>query len=216
MVEGFKLSMYLDETGLAAEEFYYLYRIMLLEPDASDRILKITMKDVHEGTFLFSQMSLKYQENATIGGDKIDWKKICFSLEEKGFIEIWDKNDLSLTGVKVTDKFKKEFFISDVETAFMEVVAMYPKMVRINKSTSRYPALNEPLSVLAKEYNEKILLNGNKARHYRFLAITEMYLRDIDSQYAPYNLQNYFKAFEGIAIAYESGSQAERSNVEEM
>lgn len=211
MVDGFRLSKYLNQTKLSAEEFWFLYRILVQEPTVSGSILKIVTEDVHEATSKFSMWSEIYHKEARIGGEPIDWKKVLFTLEDRGFIEIWSKNpevEILLSEVKTTEEFKKEFLISDIRVALMEFVEIYPMWVFIQKTGSKFPSMNKNLDILEREYNEKILKGGNMLLHQRCLLITKMYLDSENKKWANCNMSTYFDSFEGIARAFEQGNGA--------
>lgn len=208
MVDGYRLSNYYRETGLSMEEFWFLYQIFMQEPNVAEGLLKVVPEELHAATAKFNSNSKHYLEHATIAGEPIDRRKMLFSLEDRGFIEIWSKDlnaEILITDVKVTDKFKNTFLIDDIAKAFNEFLSIYPKLVYIQKTGSIYPSINKPLDQLQREYNEMILKGGNMWNHQRCLLITEKYLEmQGDKRYAKYNITNYLINFEGIAIAIES------------
>lgn len=211
MVDGFRLSKYLNQTKLSAEEFWFLYRVLVQEPNVSGSVLKVITEDIHKATHKFSVWSEIYHKEARIGGDKIDWKKVLFTLEERGFIEIWSNNpnQILLNEVKTTEKFKKEFLISDIRNALMEFVEIYPMWVYIQKTNSKFPSQNKSLDELERDYNEKVLKGGNMLLHQRCLLITKMYLESENKKWANCNMSTYFDSFEGIARAFEKGNGAD-------
>lgn len=200
---------YLHEKEISAEEFWLLYRIMVQEPNNKGGHIKVTTLDKNQGFKNFAMWSKIYNDRATIGKKKVDWVSVAVDLEERGFLEIWSRKDdsIQLADIKVTDKFRKHFVVNSVEEALNELIEIYPKMVRITRDSKKYPAINQPLPVLAKKYDELILKGGNIYNHWRCMAITQRYLDDLDSNSAPMGLDKYFEQFDGIAIAYEKGGE---------
>lgn len=218
IIDGYRFAKYLNDTGLRAEEFWLLYRVMLQEQNISDGILKVPGIAESEATFQFSKWSQIYQEKGNFYlGVGIDWIQILKKLESEGYVELWNKreSEIKLTEVKVTDKFKKHFLISDIEQAFYELVEIYPTWIEIKGN--RYPAQDKSPEELAKLYDKHILKGGNMLLHHRCIILTEKYIKGRDSKHAPYKLSNYIsEAFEGIASGLEKDNQTENSFSEEV
>lgn len=217
MIEAYKFSTYLKSKGLRAEEFWALYRVMILEQNAPDGNTKVSLNPKVEAFNQFSRESREYNDWINTSDDPIDWVKMYVQLEEKGFVEIWTRKDdtIEMRHLKVTDKFKEDFLVDSVEEALHELIAVYPKMVRIEKDSKKFPSVNMMLSDLAKLYDELILKGGNKFNHYRCLEITKLYLEDMNIEHAPMNLEKYIKQFEGIALAYESNDEGSKDAKED-
>lgn len=205
MVDAYRFAKYLDETKLTAEEFWLLYRIMIQEGIIKGEKLKIPNVDSNKASHDFSIWSNKYQiEHKNYLNREISWREILDKLEAEEYVENWDKENYLIHKMRVTDKFKNKFLISDIDQAFMEFVEIYPKrVIDFKREKGRYPAMNLSPDTLAKMYNEKILKGGNRLLHERCLLITSIYLEDGNFRDAPMNMSNYFEAFDGIAALIE-------------
>ena len=209
MVDAYKFAEYLERTKLSADEFWFLYRVMILQDNNKNGVFKVPNITTNEASFNFSLWNKTYQERfKTYLNTGIDWRAIVDKLDNEGYLENWGK-EYKMNEMKVTDKFTSNFLISDVEKAFMEFYSIYPKQVRIKSSI--WPSLNTSREILTKQYNEVILKGGNELLHHRCLMITEMYLEEGNFKDAPYNIENYFKAFEGISAMMEEKDKSNDS-----
>lgn len=206
MIEGIRIAKYLSNTGLMVEEFYLLYRLMFQEENIKNGLLKPPGKEEGDVNVEFSKLSQKYQEKHQSYLDTgINWVKICRKLQSEQYLEIWTDNldIIKLTEMKVTEKFKQHFLISDIEQAFNDVLKLYPSWV--NVKGIEYPAVDKSPATLIKLYGEHVLNGRNALLHERFLMITELYLKKNDSRYAKYKLSNWItEAYHGVAYAYEN------------
>lgn len=210
MIDPFKTAKFLDNLQIKAEEYWLMYRIMVNQNNYKDNTLKIPDND---NIIEFSRLSELYQ---TRFKNDINWVDMCYKLEEKGYLQIWSKEKnltyFKLSELKVTEKFLQYFYITDVESAFEEFINIYPKQLRLKDAFSKTPKI---ISVWGKNSRDDlinlfkvIILKGNNNILFaRFMELTKLYLADNDSQYATYNIEGYFKAFEGIAYTYESKLQ---------
>ena len=218
IIDGYRFAKYLHDTGLTAEEFYLLYRVMLQEQNIANGILKVPGIKESEASFQFSKWSEIYQTKHSIYlNTPIEWLDIVYKLAKEGFIEIWPskKESIKLTEMKVTDKFKSYFLISDVEQAFYEFVKLYPVWVYVKGN--KYPAMDKAPEELFKLYDKYILKGGNSVLHERCLLLTEKYLNSLENKGAPYKISNYIiDAYEGIARGIEEDAQNDYSFSEEV
>jgi hypothetical protein len=213
MIEGIRIAKYLKDTGLMMEEFYLLYRLMFQEENIKHGMLKPPSKEVDENVE-FSKLSQEYQEkHQTYLDTGIDWVKICRKLSTEEYLTIWGNTPdvIKLTEMKVTEKFKQHFLISDVEQAFNDVLRLYPSWV--NVKGLEFPAVDKSPEILAKLYGEHVLKGRNALLHERFLMITELYLKRSQSKYAKYKLSNWIiEAYHGVAYAYENDKESLTNN----
>lgn len=218
IIDGYRFAKYLHDTGLTAEEFYLLYRVMLQEQNIANGILKVPGIKENEASFQFAKWSEIYQVKHSYYLDTdIKWLDIVYKLVDEGFVEVWnkDKNIIKLTEIKVTTKFKNYFLISDVEQAFYEFVKIYPSWVYVKGN--KFPAMDLAPHELVKLYDQYILKGGNAPLHERCLLLTERFLNSNESKGAPYKISNYIiNAYEGIAKAIEDDAQNDYSFGEEV
>lgn len=213
MIDGIRLSTYLDETGLSADQFWLLYRIMLQEPLMADMLVNVHGIEKQHAIKKFSLESKIYQEtHRYFNGQNTDYVGMCQHLEEKGFLEIWAPlvtDSIKLKDLKVTDKFKKNFFSSDLDTMIEEVIKLYPKelIVTNDSGTRHYKTINMGKEALKDKYNALILKGGDKQRHYRFLSITETFIEDSGSRYALYGIDKYLTLYDSIALEIEARNE---------
>lgn len=202
MIEPFKIASFLDELEIEMEDFWLLYRIMINQGNYSNDILKIP-KNIN--LIEFAQLSERYQERFK----KNDWSKRLKDLERLGFVEIWTQNyEIRLNEVRITEQFLRHFYITDVEEAFEEFISIYPKQVKVeNKKYSVWGKNSK--NELIQMFKTYIIKGNNNILFARFMEITKLYLNDNDSTCAPYNIESYFKAFEGIAVMYEDKHKTE-------
>ena len=212
MIEGVRIAKYLSNTGLMMEEFYLLYRLMFQEQNIKNGMLKPPGKEENDREF--SRLSQEYQEKHQNYLDTgIDWVKICKKLQKEEYLEIWTNNldAIKLTEMKVTEKFKQHFLISDVERVFNDVLKLYPSWVSVRGI--EFPAMDKSPEELVKLYGEHILKGNNALLHERFMLVTEKYLEKSQSKYAKYKLSNWIKeAYHGVAYAYENEKDSFISN----
>lgn len=208
MIEPFKIASFLDELNIEMEDFWLLYRIMINQGNYSNDILKIP-KNIN--LIEFAQLSERYQERFK----KNDWSKRLRNLEKQEFVEIWTElEEIKLNTVRITDKFLQYFYITDIERAFEDFIKLYPDKLLINDQFSKK---SKPLSTWGKNSKDEliqlfktIIIEGNNNIKYaKFMEITKLYLDDCNSEYATYNIEGYFKAFEGIANMYENKHKTE-------
>lgn len=202
MIEPFKLATFLEGLEIEIEDFWLLYRIMINQGNYSNDILKIP-KNIN--LIEFAQLSERYQERFK----KNDWSKRLKDLEQLGFVEIWTQNyEIKLNEVRITEQFLQHFYITDVEEAFEEFITLYPKQVKVeNKKYSVWGKNSK--DELIQMFKTYIIKGNNNILFARFMEITKLYLNDNDSTCAPYNIESYFKAFEGIAVMYEDKHKTE-------
>lgn len=202
MIEPFKLATFLEGLEIEIEDFWLLYRIMINQGNYSNDILKIP-KNIN--LIEFAQLSERYQERFK----KNDWSKRLKDLEQLGFVEIWTQNyEIRLNEVRITEQFLQHFYITDVEEAFEEFITLYPKQVKVeNKKYSVWGKNSK--DELIQMFKTYIIKGNNNILFARFMEITKLYLNDNDSTCAPYNIESYFKAFEGIAVMYEDKHKTE-------
>lgn len=202
MIEPFKIASFLDELEIEMEDFWLLYRIMINQGNYSNDILKIP-KNIN--LIEFAQLSERYQERFK----KNDWSKRLKDLEQLGFVELWTQNyEIRLNEVRITEQFLQHFYITDVEEAFEEFITLYPKQVKVeNKKYSVWGKNSK--DELIQMFKTYIIKGNNNILFARFMEITKLYLNDNDSTCAPYNIESYFKAFEGIAVMYEDKHKTE-------
>ena len=202
MIEPFKLATFLEGLEIEIEDFWLLYRIMINQGNYSNDILKIP-KNIN--LIEFAQLSERYQERFK----KNDWSKRLRDLEQLGFVEIWTQNyEIKLNEVRITEQFLQHFYITDVEEAFEEFITIYPKQVKVeNKKYSVWGKNSK--DELIQMFKTYIIKGNNNILFARFMEITKLYLNDNDSTCAPYNIESYFKAFEGIAVMYEDKHKTE-------
>lgn len=202
MIEPFKIATFLDGLEIEMEDFWLLYRTMINQGNYSNDILKIP-KNIN--LIEFAQLSEKYQERFK----KNDWTKRCRELEKKGYIEIWTQNEeIKLNEIKITEQFLQHFYITDVEEAFEEFITIYPKQIKVeNKKYSVWGKNSK--DELIQMFKTYIIKGNNNILFARFMEITKLYLNDNDSNCATYNIESYFKAFEGIAVMYEDKHKTE-------
>ena len=209
MVDAYKFMEYLNRTELAEREFWFLYRVMILQDNNRNGVFKVPNITENQASFNFSLWNKVYQERFSIYlGEKVNWKGLVDKLDSEGYLENWSK-DYKMNEMKVTDKFKSNFLISDVEKAFMEFYSIYPKMIRVNQAI--YPSLNFSIEVLSKKYNEQILKGGNELLHLRCLMITEIYLDQGNFKDAPMSIGKYFDQYDGIAAMMEEKDKSSDS-----
>jgi len=208
MVEPFKLAKFLDELCITAEEYWLLYRVMINQNNYDDNLFKVP-RDIN--IIEFGQLSQKYQDR-----HDINWIQICKNLEQKEYLEIWGNDEnIKLTNLKVTDKFLQYFYITDVEDAFEQFIAIYPKQVHIKDingltKPKKYSVWGKhSKDELVEMFRVNILKGNNNILFTRFMEITKLYLDDCNSNSAPYNIEGYFKAFDGIAAMYEDQHKTE-------
>lgn len=217
MIDPFKVARFLDTLQIKAEEYWLMYRIMVNQNNYNKNN---TLKIPNDANIIeFSKLSESYQLRFK---HDIDWVAMCKSLEEKGYLEIWSNNPdlthIKLNELKVTDKFLQYFYITDVESAFEEFIKLYPKQVRIKDAFSSKPKFfsvwgKNDRDSLIEMFRVMILKGNNNILFTRFMEITRLYLEDNDSEYASYNIEGYFKAFEGISHTYEAKHEQEMLKV---
>ena len=202
MIEPFKLATFLEGLEIEIEDFWLLYRIMINQGNYSNDILKIP-KNIN--LIEFAQLSERYQERFK----KNDWSKRLKDLERLGFVEIWTQNyEIKLNEVRITEQFLQYFYITDIEEAFEEFITIYPKQIKVeNKKYSVWGKNSK--DELIQMFKTYIIKGNNNILFARFMEITKLYLNDNDSTCAPYNIESYFKAFEGIAVMYEDKHKTE-------
>ena len=202
MIEPFKIASFLDELEIEMEDFWLLYRIMINQGNYSNDILKIP-KNIN--LIEFAQLSEKYQERFK----KNDWSKRLRDLEQLGFVEIWTQNyEIKLNEVRITEQFLQYFYITDIEEAFEEFITIYPKQIKVDNKKYSVWGKNSK-DELIQMFKTYIIKGNNNILFARFMEITKLYLNDNDSTCAPYNIESYFKAFEGIAVMYEDKHKTE-------
>lgn len=202
MIEPFKIATFLDGLEIEIEDFWLLYRIMINQGNYSNDILKIP-KNLN--LIEFAQLSEKYQERFK----KNDWSKRLKNLEQLGFVEIWTQNyEIKLNEVRITEQFLQHFYITDVEEAFEEFITIYPKQVKVDNKKYSVWGKNSK-DELIQMFKSYIIKGNNNILFARFMEITKLYLNDNDSNCATYNIESYFKAFEGIAVMYEDKHKTE-------
>jgi hypothetical protein len=213
MIDAFKFMTFLSEHGLKAEEFWLLYCVMVQEQNNKNGNVRVNASGTAVELTEFSKMAKLYFDNGILGNQFVDYVALALGLEERGFVEIWARKDdsIKLKDMKITSKFREKFAVDSAEEALQEIIAIYPKAVRILKQSRIFPSVNKTIPELAKIYDEYVLKGGSMLNHKRCLILTEKYLQDQGNDDAPMNLENYFKQFEGIAMYYESG-QAEQDD----
>jgi hypothetical protein len=202
MIEPFKIATFLDGLEIEMEDFWLLYRIMINQGNYSNDILKIP-KNIN--LIEFAQLSEKYQERFK----KNDWNRRLRDLEVLGYVEIWTQNhEIKLNEVRITEQFLQHFYITDVEEAFEEFITIYPKQIKVeNKKYSVWGKNSK--DELIQMFKTYIIKGNNNILFARFMEITKLYLNDNDTNCATYNIESYFKAFEGIAVMYEDKHKTE-------
>lgn len=212
MIDGYKMRKYLHNTGLHISEFWTLYEIMMQEQITKGEVFKIPNVNSNEATFNFSVWTEEYhKKHQYYLGNKINNRQVIDDLEDRGYIENWDRNNYEINKMRVTDKFKDTFLINDVESAFNEFIELYPSWVIVN--SHRYPSMDMARDEMIIMYNEKILLGGNKLNHLRCMAITDMYLGEGNfKDGAPMKISKYFNAFENIANLMENKKPTNNNN----
>ena len=206
MIQPFKLASFLNELEITIEEYWLCYRIMLLRNSYTGIKLEI-IPDTELLTF--SQLSKQYQERFK---EKIKWKELALDLEKKGYLNIWshDLDNFDIKNITVEENFYQHFYISDLEECFAQFIQLYPSQIEVSTKgkTVRYSSWGKKsapeLIVLMQKY---ILKGNNNILFTRFMEITRQYLDDQSSKYAPYNIEGYFMAFEGIAQGYEKDNK---------
>lgn len=202
MIEPFKIASFLDELEIEMEDFWLLYRIMINQGNYSNDILKIP-KNIN--LIEFAQLSERYQERFK----KNDWSKRLKDLERLGFVEIWTQNyEIRLNEVRITEQLLQYFYITDIEEAFEEFITIYPKQIKVDNKKYSVWGKNSK-DELIQMFKTYIIKGNNNILFARFMEITKLYLNDNDSTCAPYNIESYFKAFEGIAVMYEDKHKTE-------
>ncbi len=202
MIEPFKIATFLDGLEIEMEDFWLLYRTMINQGNYSNDILKIP-KNIN--LIEFAQLSEKYQERFK----KNDWSRRLRNLEVLGYVEIWTEHEeIKLNTVRITEQFLQHFYITDIEEAFEEFITIYPKQIKVeNKKYSVWGKNSK--DELIQMFKTYIIKGNNNILFARFMEITKLYLNDNDSNSATYNIENYFKAFEGIAVMYEDKHKTE-------
>ena len=212
MIDGPKLAKYLNDTGLKVQEFWFLYCVMNLE-DVFRGVVEVSIPQDKDNT-LFNKHVFEYfkNHNPDIDG-KTKWSTLAFQLEEKGWIETFQRPEegkkLAIRKCRVTEQFKNTFLVSDSMEAFVEFVKTYPRFVHVNGKN--FSTIDMSPELLAEIYNTKILKKGNLLLHERCLLITGMYLRDNNGE-ANYKMSSYFERYEGIALGYEGLGPTEKSS----
>lgn len=221
MVNIKKLNNYLLTKELSIDDFYLLYNLLVQQINVKNKVYKVN--DYNENDLEDVSKSFKlYLENHqfTVNDDLLVGRHVqILKLRDKGFVEIWNRNDfkIKISDVVVTNKFLDDFFINDISKAFEEFIEMYPKGVYISTSGITYPSLNKPMRELEKIFSEVILKGNNKTLFTRFMLITEMYLKDNviynkeNLPCAPMNIVKFIESFEGIASLYEGNSKPKSS-----
>ena len=211
MVDVYKFAEYLERTKLSAEEFWFLYRVMILQDNNKNGVFKVPDITSNKASFNFSLWNKEYQERFKTYLDKdVDWKGLVDKLDKEGYLENWGK-EYKMNEMKVTDNFTNNFLISNVEQAFMDFVKIYPSRVVNFGKKPVYASFDLQQDVLTKMYNEKILRGGNKILHDRCLIVTETYLDYGNFRDAPMKMSKYFDAFEGIARMMEDKEEDNNS-----
>lgn len=210
MVEPFKIQRFYKSLDINAEQFWLMYRIMINQGNYKDNLLKIPN---NEDLLEFSRLSEEYQHRFK---HDFDWIKMINDLEQKEYLEIWSNDkEIKLTNLKVTDKFLQYFYITDVEDAFEQFISIYPKQVHVKDSSNltkpkKYSVWGKhSKDELVEMFRVNILKGNNNILFARFMEITKLYLDDCNSNSAPYNIEGYFKAFDGIAAMYEDQHKTE-------
>lgn len=216
MIDPFKTQRFLKALDITREKYWLLERIMIIQSNYKNTVLKIPSD---ENLVEFSVLSEQYQQRHK---SEIDWIKMCYELEEKGYLEIWgnrkDLTHIKINELKLTEKFLQHFYINDVESAFEEFIKLYPKQVRIKDAFSNKPKLfsvwgKNNREELIEKFQSIILKGNNNILFTRFMELTKLYLQDNDSEYASYNIESYFKAFDGIAHGYEAKHAEEMNKI---
>lgn len=217
IIDGQKFPLYLRNTGLRAEQFYLLYRIMVLESNLIDGITKVKVDDKESYIKEFAIWSEDYER---LHAKELNSLENCFLLEEKEFLEIHikEKDRVNLTSIplskmKVTSKFKSYFLISDAKQAFYDFIDIYPMWV-IVKGT-RFPSKDLPEEQLIELYHKHITKGGNALLHERCLLITKRYLDSNDSRNAPMRISKFItEVYDGVAEAIEKEAQYDNDRLE--
>lgn len=210
MLDGKRISDRLEETGLMMEEFYFLYRLMCQEQNISSGVLKSPgKKESDEVIIRFSQLSERYQQRfQTYLNTGIDWVTIANKLADEDYLEIWKQTneEIKLTDMRVTEKFKGYFLISDIDAAYTEVLEIWPSWIWVNNV--KYSAVDKSPDEMAKLYNIHIMKGNNALLHERFLMITKLYIEQWQKKGAPYKLSKWItEIYENVAIAMEKGEE---------
>lgn len=205
MVEPFKLAKFLDKLEITIEEYWLCYRILVLKNSYNNVRLEVPDNDLLD----FGKLSQEYQERFK---EVIDWKQLAKNLEEKGFICIWshDLNNFDIANITIEEEFLQYFYIDDLRAAFAEFIHLYPRQIEVNIKGKRtvYSSYGKKSEDELITLMQKYILKGNSNILFaRFMEITRMYLNEQSSKYAPYNIEGYFMAFEGIAKGYEEDSK---------
>jgi hypothetical protein len=203
MIDGLKLSKYLNDTELHIQEFWFLYAMMNLE--RNENILPFTDENKNFNEYIKTYFT---KISPDVGNIDYNWSDVGFNLEKREWLEINQKKEspLVLKNCRVTDKFKSTFFISDIEQAIKELIEIYPKQLYHNGKKQPYPAIDKSPEELAEYYNSKVLKNGNAFEHQRCLLITEIWVADNNNE-IPYKISTYLDRFHGIALMYEGQSK---------
>lgn len=215
MLDGNRIAEFLEsnkEYKMSMEKFYFLYRLMAQEQNITSGVLKYPgKKESDEAGIRFSQLSESYQQRfKTYLNSGIDWVTIAQELSEQGFLEIWspEKNpiEIKLTEMRVTDKFKSFFLLSDIQKAYIEVLEIWPPWVWVNNV--KFSSVDKSPDEMAKLYDQHVLKGGSAILHERFLMITKMFLEQRQIKGAPYKLSKWIiDIYENVAMALEQGDE---------